>query len=202
MRVLQCSETKLTLQYRPFRELASSLLISGIAIAILFVSHSALSIQFLLGFMMLVSGASLLFLTDWVTSTVDLPSQTISIRRKGIVSRVRQMRCQLNQVQGVKIHSSLGRVGYEYRLCLLLHSGKSVALMSSKSIREDNIREMAHKLGRFTDKPVSENDFGAWGFGYFKEQFSEVFELHDQRLPMLFLVVTVVICGVLAGMLR
>jgi hypothetical protein len=79
-----------------------------------------------------------------------------------------------SQVQGVEIHRRRHKGWYYYKLRLLLHSGKSVPLMSSTSMSEGNSREMAHKLGRFLNKPVSENHFGIFGFGYFKELFSEI----------------------------
>ena len=175
MRILQHSETRLTLQYRPFSGLAYSLLFGGLGIVMPFHmepnSNISQMVLYVLG--MLVVSGGFLFLADWVTCKADLPNQTIAIRRKGVF-RDRQMRCQLSQVKGVEIHRRRHKGWYYYKLRLLLHSGKSVALMSSSSMSEGNTREMAHKLGRFLNKPVTENHFGILGFGYFKELFSEI----------------------------
>lgn len=194
MRILQFSETKLTLQYRPFCRLASSLLLGGVAIITLcnLEPNADYRFELLYGFMMLALSVSFLLFADWVTSTADLSSQTITIQRKSIVWRARPIRSSLSEVQSVEISTTPRG---DYMLRLRLHSGKSVALISNPSRSEDNTREMAHKLGQFTDKPVSEN---ASGIGYLKEQSREI----DHNLRALFFFVPVGICGALAALLR
>ncbi len=175
MRILQHSETQLTLQYRPFSALAYSLFFAGLAIVMPFQMgpNPDLGGVFLYVLFMLGAAVGGLFFADWVTCAADLSREMVTIRRKGVF-RDRKMRCQLSQVKGVEIHRRRHKSWYYYKIRLLLHSGKSVPLMSNTSMSEGNTREMAHKLGRFLNKPVSENHFGILGFGYFKELFSEI----------------------------
>lgn len=177
MRILHQSDNQLVLQHRPFASL-----VQGIALLAMGISYGPAMGQelgngsgsiWLVALALISLGIGYLLCIDWVTCTADRPSRSLTIRRRGLL-RDRQMRCSVEQIRWVEVYGRRYKYRLNYKLRLLMYSGKALPLMSAYSWSEANTREMARHLSQFMDLSLSENVGGSMGLSFFSELFGEI----------------------------
>lgn len=175
MRILHQSETQLVLQYRPFSPMVQglALLVMGLAQGSVLLQTPQSDLGWLICLALMAFAVIYILLIDWVTCIADRPSRTITIRRRGLL-RNRQMRCAVDQIRWVEVYGRRYKYRLNYKLRLLMYSGKALPLMSAYCWNETNTREMARTLSQFMDLSLSENVGGSMGLSFFSELFGEI----------------------------
>ena len=175
MRILKYTPKQLVLQYRPFGPVLQGIIFVAIGVMFLWdiTSETPLGPALALAGFIFGAGGLVLYFADLITCIAESSGQTVTIRRQGIL-RDRKRRYSMHQVRYIELYGRSYRGQINYKVRLLLTSGKALPLMNSTWWNKANTMQMAQTLSDFTHIPISQNIGGNAFFSLWSEWSEEL----------------------------
>ena len=165
MHILEHSDTKLVIQYRPYIPLAvrgTSCLV-GLLMLVTAIANLQVWPYALLSIAVTVLGGIGCGLTDVVTCTAYSERQMVIVDKTCLLRR-RKFRFHIKRIRKIEL---LGNRKQGYRLMLRLKSQRALRLMSGPRLFCDLIATSGRTLSEFIDVPFREDQDNYWENDFF-----------------------------------